>query len=316
MNRHAVVRGWRAVKQVKPVRLLAQTAVQWYEDQALELGAALAYYAVFSISPIILLSVAAASMFLGKSAAEGRIEQQIKNSVGPTVADAIQGTLAYNYRRGSGEWATIIGIAILIFAAMGFFSQLQSALNKIWKVRPKPGRGLWGTLRDRFMSFVAVLGACLLLLASLLISATLSALIYSLPASEIPVRFQLWQTMTLCCSFVSLTLAMALILQYLPDVIIAWRDVWLGAATSAAMVILGNHLISLYLRWSGTSAAYGAAGSFVVVLLWAYYSAQILLFGAEFTQVHVRSRGKPIEPTENAEWATAAGRAPLAGIAP
>jgi membrane protein len=316
MNRRPVVGWWRTIKQAKPVRLLAQTATEWYEDKALELGAALAYYAVFSISPIILLSVAVASMFLGKGAAEGRIEQQIKNSVGPTVAEAIQGTLAYSYRRGSGEWATLIGIVILILAAMGFFSQLQSALNKIWKVRPKPGRGLWGTLRDRFMSFVAVLGACLLLLASLLVSATLSAVVHALPASEMSARVHLWQTLTLCGFFVLLTLAMALILQYLPDVIIAWRDVWIGAAASAAMVILGNHLISLYLRWSGTSAAYGAAGSFVVVLLWAYYSAQILLFGAEFTQVHVRSRGKPIEPTENAEWATAAGRAPLAGIAP
>ncbi len=307
MNRRPDVRWWRAVKQWEPVRLLVQTVVEWYDDKALELGAALAYYAVFSISPVVLLSVAVASVFLGKSAAEGRIEHQIKTSVGPTVADAIQGTLAYSYRHGSGAWATIIGIGILILAAMGFFSQLQSALNKIWKVRPKPGRGLWGTLRDRFMSFVAVLGACLLLLASLLVSATLSALVHALPASEISVRVHLWQALTLGGFFVLLTLAIALVLQYLPNVTIAWRDVWIGAAASAALVILGNYLISLYLRWSHTSAAYGTAGSFVVVLLWAYYSAQILLFGAELTQVHVRSIGKPIKPTENAEWVTAGG---------
>ena len=293
---------WQAIQQAKPVRLLAQTAAQWYEDKALELGAALAYYAVFSISPIILLSVAVASTVLGKGAAEGRIEQQIKNSVGPTVADAIQGTLADSYRRGSGTWATIVGIVILVFAAMGFFSQLQSALNRIWKVRPKPGRGYWGTLRDRFLSFVAVLGASLLLLASLLVSATLSALVHSLPHSALSARFHLWQTVTFCGFFVLLTLAMGLVLQGLPDVVIGWRDVWIGATASAAMFILGNYLISLYLRWSGTSAAYGTAGSFVVVLLWAYYSAQILLFGAEFTRVHVRSRGKPVRPTENAEW--------------
>ena len=121
------------------------------------------------------MAIAIASMFLGKDAAEGRITQQIEIAVGPTVSDAIQGTLAYTYRTGSSVWATIIAIVILIFAAMGFFSQLRSDLNTIWDVSPRPGRGLWGTLRDRFLSFVAVLGACLLLLTSLLASTGLSA---------------------------------------------------------------------------------------------------------------------------------------------
>jgi membrane protein len=308
MNWQPLTDSWRSLTQTKPVRLLIETAKEWYEDRAVELGAALAYYAVFAISPIVLMAIAVASMFLGQDAAEGRITRQIENAVGPTVANAIQGTLAYTYRSGSGTWTSILGSAILFIAAMGFFGQLQSALNTIWEVKPKPGRGLWGTLRDRFLSFLAVLAACSLLLASLLASAVFSALAGILPPSEIPARLHLWQTLTFLGFFVFLTLVFALLFQYLPDVKITWRDVWIGAAASAGLFIFGNYLISLYLRWSGTTSAYGAAGSFVVILLWGYYSSQILLLGAEFTQVYARNSGKPIKPKENAEWVTAEGR--------
>ncbi|MEN6495805.1 MAG: YihY/virulence factor BrkB family protein, partial [Thermoguttaceae bacterium] len=142
----------------------------------------------------------------------------------------------------------------------------------------------------------------------LLASAVFSALAGILPPSEIPARLHLWQTLTFLGFFVFLTLVFALLFQYLPDVKITWRDVWIGAAASAGLFIFGNHLISLYLRWSGTTSAYGAAGSFVVILLWGYYSSQILLLGAEFTQVYARNSGKPIKPKENAEWVTAEGR--------
>ncbi|MHB0956210.1 MAG: YihY/virulence factor BrkB family protein [Pirellulaceae bacterium] len=296
--------GWQSIKQVPPLRLLIATAKEWYEDKALELGAALAYYTVFAVSPIVLLTIAIASKFLGRDAAEGRIKQQIETTVGPTVAEAIQSMLAYNYRSGAGLLASIIGVVVLLVAAMGFFGQLQSALNTIWDVRPKPGAGWWRTVQDRFLSFLAVLGACLLLLAGLLASAAMSALANILPSVEMAATLHLWQALTLGVLFVLLTLAFGLVYQYLPDVKIAWRDVWIGAAVTAALAILGNYLISLYLRWSGTTSAYGAAGSIVVILMWGYYSAQILLFGAEFTQVYARRLGNPIEPSENAERVT------------
>jgi len=300
---------WQSARQTMPVRLLAQAAHDWYHDKTFEMGAALAYYAVFAVSPIVMMSIAVAGMFLGKEAAEGQIKEQIQSAVGPTVADAIQGMLAYTYRSGSGLWATVVGIVVLIFAATGFFSQLQSSLNTIWDVQPKPGRGIWGTVKDRFWSFLAVFGACLLLLASLLTNVALSALASILPEAQVPAGLPLWQALTLLGSFVFLTLAFALLYQFLPDAEIAWRDVWIGAAASSGLFILGNYLISLYLRWSGTSSAYGAAGSFVVILLWGFYSAQILLFGAEFTQAYARRGGKPITPRENAERADGQSRA-------
>lgn len=280
MNWQLLTDSWRSLTQTKPVRLLIETAKEWYEDRTVELGAALAYYAVFSISPIVLMAIAVASMFLGQDAAEGRITQQIENAVGPTVANAIQGTLAYTYRSGSGTWTSILGIAILFIAAMGFFGQLQSALNTIWEVKPKPGRGLWGTLRDRFLSFLAVLAACSLLLASLLASGRVLRLGRHLaalgdprspsPLADLDFPGLLRLPHAGVCATVSIP---------------ARRQDHLAGRVDRrggqqGLFIFGNYLISLYLRWSGTTSAYGAAGSFVVILLWGYYSSQILLLGA------------------------------------
>jgi membrane protein len=150
------------------------------------------------------------------------------------------------------------------------------------------------------LSFLAVLCTCLLLLASLLAGALLSVLAGFLPHSEIAANLHLWQILTFCGFFVLLTVGLVLSFQYLPDVEIGWRDVWIGATASAALLVLGNYLISTYLRWSGMTSAYGAAGGFVVILLWGYYSAQVLLFGAEFTQVYARFSGSPIMPPESA----------------
>jgi membrane protein len=291
---------WNRIKQTRAVRLLLQAGREWYEDDTFTLGAALAYYAVFSIAPMVLVSIGVASLVFGRRAAEGQIVQQIEDAVGPTVSRAIEHMLQYGYTSGSGTVATVIGVVLLLFAATGLFVQLQESLNRIWGVQPKPGRGLGGVIKDRFWSFVVVLCIGGLFLASLVTNAALAALGRFVDPSALPGRVYLWQAFDLVISFAFFTLLFALVYQLLPDAKIAWKDVWVGAAVTALLFIVGNHLIGLYLGRSGVTSTYGAAGSLVVILLWVYYCSQVLLFGAEFTQVYACREGKPIEPADNA----------------
>lgn len=281
-------------------RLLKKTGLEWYESRTFELGAALAFYAIFSIAPVIVLALTAASLVLGKEAAQGQVTQGIENTVGHTVAVAIQATARYTYQSGSGVPATVLSIVFFGFGATGLFLQLQSALNEIWEVTPKPGRRLRGLLHDRLGSFVAILGISALLLAELLVTAALAAIGRGMPSSLTPQGFPVWRTVTLVVSWVFLALAIALIYRILPDAKIAWRDVWVGAGVSALLFLLGNHLIGWYLAATSITSVYGAAGSIVIVLLWVYYSSQVVLFGAEFTRVYAKYRGSPLEPKENA----------------
>ena len=294
MGRHREGRG------VQIVRLLKQAGLKWYKSKTFELGAALAFYAIFSIAPVIVLAFTAASLVLGKEAAEGRLSQGIESTVGHTVAVAIQATAKYSYQSGSGVPATVLSIVFFGFGATGLFLQLQSALNVIWEVTPKPGRGLRGFLRDRLGSFLAVLGISALLLAELLVTAALAALVRILPPTLTPQGFPLWRAVTLIVSWAFLALAIALVYRILPDAKIAWRDVGVGAGVSALLFLLGNHLIGWYLAATSVTSVYGAAGSIVIVLLWVYYSSQVVLFGAEFTRVYAKHRGSPLEPKENA----------------
>lgn len=282
------------------MELLKQTWLDWYRSKTFELGAALAFYAIFSVAPVIVLAFTVASLVLGPDAAQGRLTQEIESTVGHTVAAAIQATAQYTYRSGSGIPATVLSIIIFGFGATGLFSQLQSALNAIWEVRPKPGRGLRGSLYDRFGSFLAVLGISTLLLADLLVTAVLSSLSHILPPSPTPRGFSLWWAVTFAVSWAFLTLAIALAYRILPDAKIAWRDVLVGASSSAILFLLGNHLIGWYLAAAGIKSVYGAAGSIVIVLLWVYYSSQVVLFGAVFTRVYAEHRGSPLEPKANA----------------
>jgi membrane protein len=284
------------------LRPLKRAAVTWYASRTFELGAALAYYAIFAIAPMILVTIAVASLLFGKQAAQGQVLKQIEGAVGTTVARAIADTLQFAYHSGSGVWATGIGTLVFFFAVTGLFSQLQSALNAIWQVEPKPGRGVWGVVKDRFWSFVAVIGLGALLLAAVLVHAWVSVLSAWSGSSMSGIGW-VGRGFHSLLAWVLVTLGLTLIFQVLPDVEIAWRDVWVGAAVSALLFILGNWLFSLYLSWSGMMTAYGAAGSLVVLLLWVYYSAQVLLFGAEFTQAYARRIGKPIRPSANAEAA-------------
>ena len=282
------------------MRLLKQTGLEWYTSKTFELGAALAFYAIFSVAPVMVLAFTAASLVLGKEAAQSRVTQEIEGTVGHTVAVAIQATARYTYRSGSGVPATVLSIVFFGFGATGLFLQLQSALNAIWEVTPKSGRGLRGVLHDRLGSFLAVLGISALLLAELLVTAALVALGQTLPASITPPGFPLWRAVTFVVSWVFLTLSLALIYRILPDAKIAWHDVWVAAGVSALLFLLGNHVIGWYLAATSITSVYGAAGSIVIVLLWVYYSSQVVLFGAEFTRVYAKYRGSPLEPKENA----------------
>lgn len=285
-------------------RLLKQTVLEWYGSRTIEIGAALAFYAIFSIAPVIVLAFTAASLVLGKDEAQGRLTQQIESTAGPTVASAIQATAKYTYRSGSGVPATILSIVFFGFGATGLFSQLQSALNAIWEVELKPGRGWRGSLHDRLGSFLAVLGISTLLLADLLVTAVVSSLGQILPPSPSPQGFPLWRAVTFTASWAFLTLAIALVYRILPDAKIAWRDIWVGAGSSGLLFLLGNHLIGRYLAAAGIASVYGAAGSMVIVLLWVYYSSQVVLFGAVAIRVYAKHRGAPLEPKANAMHVT------------
>lgn len=280
--------------------MLKQTASDWVEDKAPQLGAALAFYSLLSIAPLLLIAISIAGLVFGEEAARGGIEHQIEDLVGEQGAQAVEDMLAHAKKPGAGILATVTGIATLLFGASGVFGQLQDSLNTIWEVRPKPGGGVWGFLRTRFLSFAMVLGVGFLLLVSLVLSAGLAA-IGNYLGDLLPAWGTLVGVLNFVISFLVITLLFALIFKLLPDVKIAWKDVWFGAALTAALFTIGKFLIGLYLGYASVESSYGAAGSLVVFVLWVYYSAQILFFGAEFTQVYARMFGSRIEPSAHAE---------------
>lgn len=286
------------------VGLVKTTAREWSEDKAARLGAALAYYSVFSIGPLVLLAAGIASLIFGQDAAQGKVVDEIKGTVGEPVAKALQQMLAHGSQSGWGTGATIFGVVALLFGASGVFGQLQDALNTVWKVAPKPGRGIWGIISDRFLSLTMVLGTGFLLLISLVLSAALSALSNSLNAL-FPGGAIVWQIVDQVVSFIVIGLLFAMIFRLLPDAQVAWRDVWIGAALTALLFSLGKFLLGWYLGREGVTSGFGAAGSLVIILLWVYYSSQILLFGAEFTRVYAQQFGSGVKPAPNAVPLTA-----------
>ena len=289
--------------------LLKEAFKEWQEDEALQLGAALAYYTIFSIAPMLLVVIAVAGLVFGREAVQGQLDNQIQGMVGAQGADAIQTMVANAGRRGGGLWATIIAFATILFGATGVFTQLQTTLNHIFDVKPKPGQGIKGLLRARAAAFGMLLGIGFLLLVSLVISAALAAagnyLLALMPGAEIVL-----QALNFVVSLAVITVLFAMIFRFLPDVKIAWRDVWFGAAVTALLFTIGKTLIGLYLGNSSVASVYGAAGSLVIVLLWAYYSSQILFFGAEITEVWARRRGAHIVPDEHAVPAERKGELP------
>jgi len=270
-----------------------ETFSEWSEDRAPRMGAALAYYTVFSLAPVLVIAIGVAGIFFGERMAEGRLMDEIRGLVGPEGAGAIRAMIENAAAdRSGGVVATIMGLAALIFGATGAFVELQDALNTIWEVKPKT-RGLLGMLKDRFFSFTLVIGIGFLLLVSLVISAALAA-VGSMTGRY--VSPSLLHGVNFVVSFAVITALFAMIFKILPDAKIAWRDVWLGAAVASLLFSAGKFIIGLYLGKSGMTSAYGAAGSLVIVLVWVYYSAQILFLGAEFAHVYARRREHALKP--------------------
>lgn len=289
--------------------LLKQTFSDWSEDKVPQLGAALAFYTALSIAPLLVLLLAIVGYFYGDAAAVQReITSQMQSMVGPDGAKALEDMLASANKPTQGVVATVLSVITLLFGASGVFGQLQSSLNTIWEVEPKPNRGLWGMIRDRFLSFAMVMGVAFLLLVSLVLSAALTQaerLFAGLPDS----LGWLAQVLHFGVSFLVITVLFAMMFRLLPDVKMAWSDVWLGAVVTALLFTVGKFAIGLYLGHSSMASSYGVAGSFVVLLVWVYYSAQIVFFGAELTQVYANHYGSRIVPAENARPLTAEARA-------
>ena len=278
--------------------ILKEALVAWNEDRVPRLGAALAYYTLFSLAPLLMIVVAVASLVFGEQAAQGQIADEIKGLVGDKGADAIQAILQNaGARKSSGVVATVIGITTLLFGASGVFGELQDALNTIWGVKPKPGRGILGIVRSRFFSFAMVLGIVFLLLVSLVVSAALAAF-GKFGGGTVPTP--LFHIVDLVVSIVVVAVLFATIFKILPDVRIAWRDVWIGAFATSVFFTFGKILIGLYLGRSSVGSAFGAAGSLVVVLVWIYYSAQILFLGAELTKAYAHQHAPAVVPTADA----------------
>lgn len=262
--------------------LIRRTASSWNDLNAPHLGAALAFYAIFSMAPLLIISVAIAGFVFGQQVAQGQILRQIQGLVGTAGAQAIQSILQHLSHTSSGVAATAVGVIVLLFGASGVFCELRDSLNAVWGVKT-PGAGLKGMIRYRFFSFALVLSIGFLLLVSLVLSAALAAA-GKYFGQFLPVPGPVLSAANLLISFVGVTILFALLYKIVPDIPIAWSDVWIGAAVTSVLFSVGKLLIGLYLGKASVGSAYGAAASLVVFLVWIYYSAQIFFLGAEFTR--------------------------------
>lgn len=281
--------------------LLKQTFQEWLQDKVPQLGAALAYYTVFSLAPLILVLLAVIGVLFrdDPGGAWNKITQQMSYFLDPSALQVVQDIAQKASQPGKSMIATIIGVALALFGASGVFGQLQDALNTIWGVKAKPTRGIWGFLRARFLSFAMVAGICFLLLVSLAIEALLKGFSRYVQ-SMLPGGIVIAVTVYLVFDFAVVVLLFAMIFKFLPDVKIQWRDVWIGAFMTAILFGIGKWLLGFYLGSGAAGSAYGAASSLITLLLWVYYSSQILLFGAEFTQVYAARAGRELKPNEYA----------------
>ena len=290
------------------IEMFKAAFAEWSEDKASRLAAALSYYSAVSLAPLLIVLLSIAGLVFGREAASGHIAGQVQGLVGQDRAQVIEDIIANANKPATGVVSGVVGTIILLLGAAGVFGALQDGLNTVWEVEPKPGRGVVGILKDRFLSLTMVLGVGFLLLVSLVLSAAL-ALLGKYFAGILPLHPLVLEVMNFVLSFGVITLLFALMFKILPDVEIAWSDVWIGAAITALLFTIGKVLIGLYLGRSTIGTTYGAAGSLVVILIWIYYSAQILFFGAELTQVYTNKYGSKIRPSKDAVQVTRDTRA-------
>jgi len=270
--------------------LVERTFFEWLDDNGPRLGAALAFYSVFSLAPLLVILVSFVSVFFGNDAVQGRIVDQFELYIGREAAELIQSVIKAGRSPSSGVLATVASSFALLLGASGVFNELQQALNAIWNVPTKNGLTVSQFLKDRLWSFAMVFATGLILVASMLSSSVFRLL--SAVHSNLALHSTTAQIANSAAWFAGTTIGFAIIFRVLPDVKVRWRDVWPGAALTALLFSIGKTLIALYLAKSTVASIYGAAGSLVIILFWVYYSAQILLFGAEFTQVYSNRRSQ------------------------
>ena len=270
--------------------LFKKACLAWADDNAPSMGAALAFYTLFSLAPVLIVAISVAGLASGQKAAEVEFLRQLQGLVGGTGARAVQAIIQSADRPALGIIASAIGIGTLLAGASGAFVELHDALNKIWKV-PRISKSVWLiVIRERFLSFGLVLGLGFLILVSLVVSAALGA-VGNLIAPLIPWPVIFWEGVNFLISLLVIALLLAMVFKLLPDAVVTWRDVWMGAAIASLLLTTGKALIGAYLARSTVASAYGAASCLIVILTWVYYSAQIVLFGAELTHVYSRQRG-------------------------
>jgi membrane protein len=290
------IRTARLVRVPWLIRLFGAAVAAWWNDNALRLGASLAYYTLFAIAPVLLVAIAIAGLAFGPESVRGELTGQLRELLGPDGAAAVQALLEGASRRQAGVVATVVGSVTFVLAATGAFLELQAVLNSIWRVTPEPTLDPKGFLISRARSFGIVLAIGFLLLVSLAVSAALAALASWLGriAPSLP---WVWQGVNVVLSFAVTAALFALLFKTLPDVKLEWGHVGVGAVVTAALFTVGKQVIGLYLGRSATASSYGAAGSVIVLLLWVYYSSQIVLLGAEFTRLYAEWTAT-VPPTE------------------
>jgi membrane protein len=273
---------------------------EWRADECSRRAAALSFFTALSLAPLLIVVIAVAGLVWGEEAVRGAIAVQMRGLIGADGAKVIETVIANARDPELGTLAAILGTMVLVFGATGVFAELQDSLNKIWHVEPKAGAGLRGMLRQRFLSFAMVLGIAFLLLVSLVLSAALSALgrVFNLLPEWLAFGAQL---LNMTVSLVVTTVLFAMIYKLLPDAQIRWRHVFGGALMTAVSFAIGKYFIGLYLGTATVGSAFGAAGSLVVLLVWVYYSAQLLFYGAELTKVYARAKGHPLVPAPHAQ---------------
>ena len=278
-------------------RVFLEALRAWWDDNAMRLGASLSFYTLFAIAPVLLVAIAIAGVAFGPEAVRGELVSQMDGLVGREGALAIEALLEGASRRQSGVLATIVGAISFVLAATTAFLELQAALNAIWRVAPNPSANLAAFIRDRLRSFGLVVAIGFLLLVSLVVSALIAA-----ASAWIGRRAPGWpvvlQGLNVTVSFLVTSALFALLFRFLPDVKLEWRHVATGSIVTAVLFTAGKHLISLYLARSATASSYGAAASVMLLLLWVYYSSQILLFGAEFTRIYAKATGERPKPED------------------
>ncbi|MAD77408.1 MAG: ribonuclease BN [Rheinheimera sp.] len=288
----AVVQYWLSI--------LGATIKNWLGSQAFIYAAALAFFTVFSIAPILVVVVAVVGLIIGESAVQGQLFTQLESTLGPQAASVVQTAVVNSQIDQSGIWPALIGIVATIVGATTVFAQMQQSLNQIWDVAPRPSKNnLLLYLKSRLLSLTIILAIGFIMLVSLLLSVVLRS-VMAYAEGWLPVPGWMLVGMELVLSLLVITLLFAAMFKILPDVLLSWRDVLLGAFITAILFTVGRSLISIYLAYTATASAYGAAGSLALLLLWVNYSSMILLFGASFTRAHLEGRGKPIRPKSTA----------------